>query len=571
MKAYKSSNRSSAFDKLSRESLRREWGILKFAWQMAERYHLSLLLMMLLEILIGVFPAAAIYIFQDAVSGAGHDILSLVTRENFLLVILFLFIFLLLQKGVSVITTFAIIDVEYNIRMKYLSKILAFSIDDISRNLDNRSAFSMTRETSMTSGLIPMIYRSFLQAPVAIVSALVLLIIISPRMLALVTAMMVVIVGISLLMRSRLKQFHREQNDATSSLLQYFNEWLSGHRIFHVYGAEDFYKHKMTSAFDTIADVSKRHKLYGTAQSILVEILTYIAVILFIVFLSNGDGSVDIGIVLSFPALILLIRGEILKLVGGYQQLANTESSISRLQLVQQMKAPTDSGLPWHEPIEDIELRQLSYGYDTQEKILDHANLKLSKGCLNVLTGPNGTGKSTTINLILGLLKPQEGAVCYNGKDISAYTTASRLAQFAIVEQEPFVFQGTLYDNITLGRAISEDVVRRYLHDFALDYLVGDAGDLSLCIGAKGRALSSGEKQRLALIRAMIGEPSVMILDEPTSNIDHATAAFIRQVMSNLAQQRMVICVSHDPIMTTNNDLHIFQIENGNYIQLHAN
>lgn len=571
MKAYKSSNRSSAFDKLSRESLRREWGILKFAWQMAERYHLSLLLMMLLEILIGVFPAAAIYIFQDAVSGAGHDILSLVTRENFLLVILFLFIFLLLQKGVSVITTFAIIDVEYNIRMKYLSKILAFSIDDISRNLDNRSAFSMTRETSMTSGLIPMIYRSFLQAPVAIVSALVLLIIISPRMLALVTAMMVVIVGISLLMRSRLKQFHREQNDATSSLLQYFNEWLSGHRIFHVYGAEDFYKHKMTSAFDTIADVSKRHKLYGTAQSILVEILTYIAVILFIVFLSNGDGSVDIGIVLSFPALILLIRGEILKLVGGYQQLANTESSISRLQLVLQMKAPTDSGLPWHEPIEDIELRQLSYGYDTQEKILDHANLKLSKGCLNVLTGPNGTGKSTTINLILGLLKPQEGAVCYNGKDISAYTTASRLAQFAIVEQEPFVFQGTLYDNITLGRAISEDVVRRYLHDFALDYLVGDAGDLSLCIGAKGRALSSGEKQRLALIRAMIGEPSVMILDEPTSNIDHATAAFIRQVMSNLAQQRMVICVSHDPIMTTNNDLHIFQIENGNYIQLHAN
>ena len=186
MKAYKSSNRSSAFDKLSRESLRREWGILKFAWQMAKRYHLLLLLMMLLEVLIGVFPAAAIYLFQDAVSGAGHDILSLVTRENFMLVILFLFVFLLLQKSVSVITTFAIIDVEYNIRMKYLSKILAFSIDDISRNLDNRSAFSMTRETSMTSALIPMIYRSFLQAPVAIVSALVLLIIISPRMLALV-------------------------------------------------------------------------------------------------------------------------------------------------------------------------------------------------------------------------------------------------------------------------------------------------------------------------------------------------------------------------------------------------
>ena len=530
-----------------------------------------LLLMLVLEVFIGISPAVAIYIFQDAVSGAGHDILSLVTKENFLLVILFLFVFLLLQKGVSVITTFAIIDVEYNIRMKYLSKILAFSIDDISRNLDNRSAFSMTRETSMTSALIPMIYRSFLQAPVAIVSAVVLLMVISPRMLALVTAMMVVIVGISLLMRSRLKHFHREQNDATSSLLQYFNEWLSGHRIFHVYGAEDFYRRKMTSAFDTIADVSKRHKLFGTAQSILVEILTYIAVILFVVFLSNGDGSVDIGIVLSFPALILLIRGEMLKLVGGYQQLANTESSISRLQLVLQMEAPTDIGQPWNEPVRDIELCHLSYGYDAQERILDHAGLKLSTGCLNVLTGPNGTGKSTTINLILGLLTPQEGAVCYNGKDIGAYTTASRLAQFAIVEQEPFVFQGTLYDNITLGRAISENTVRQYLHDFALDYLVGKAGDLSLHIGAKGRALSSGEKQRLALIRAIIGEPSVMILDEPTSNIDRATAAFIREVMIDLARQHLVICVSHDPSLISDKDLNIFQIENGNYIQRYTN
>lgn len=571
MKPYVSSNPSSNFDKLSRESLHREWGVLKFAWQMAERYHLLLLLVMLLEILIGVFPAVAIYFFQDAVSGAGHDILSLVTKENFVFVILFLFVYLLLQKGVSVITTFAIIDVEYRIRMEYLSKILAFSIEDISKHLDNRSAFSMTRETSMTSALIPMIYRSFLRAPVTIVSAVVLLLIISTRMLVIVTVMMAVIVGISLFMRSRLKHFHREQYDATSSLLQYFNEWLSGHRIFHVYGAEDFYKHKMTDAFDTIADVSKRHKLYGTAQSILVEILTYIAVILFIVFLSSGDGSVDIGIVLSFPALILLIRGEILKLVGGYQQLANTESSISRLQLVLQMQEPAETGHAWNEQIEKIELRQLSYGYDAHEEILHHANLKLAKGRVNVLTGPNGTGKSTTINLILGLLKPQEGTVLYNEKDIHDFATSSLLTQFAIVEQEPFVFQGTLFDNITLGRDISEDIVRKYLHDFALDYLIGEAGDLSLRIGAKGRALSSGEKQRLALIRALAGEPSVIILDEPTSNIDYATAVFIRKVMNDLARQHLVICISHDQAMTTNKDLNIFQIENGNYIQCFGN
>ena len=576
MKKSESSNRSSSFDRLSRESLRREWGILKFAWQMAERYHFMLLVLMLLEIVLGVIPGVAIYFFQDAVSGAGHDVLSFVTRENFILVILFLFIYLLLQKGVSVITTFAIIDVEYNIRMKYLSKMLAFSPEVISGNFDNRAAFSMTRETSMTSGLIPMIYSSFIKAPVAIVSAVVLLIIISPSMLALVSVMMAVIIGVSFLMRSRLKQFHREQNDATSSLLQYFNEWLLGHRIFHVYSSEDFFKRKMTSTFGKISDVSKMHKLYGTAQSILIEILTYIAVIVFLVFLSDGSGYLDIGIVFSFPAVILLIRGEIIKLVGGYQQLANTESSVSRLQLVLQMEEPSDEGLTWNEQIETIELRNLSYWYDLPETngeksvsspILNHADLKLEKGHLNVITGPNGTGKSTTLNLILGLFEPKEGTICYNGEDINKYTKASLHSQFAVVEQEPFVFQGSLRDNITLGRNISEDVIRKYLHEFALDYLIGDSGDLSLNLGAKGRILSSGEKQRLVLIRALVGEPSVIILDEPTSNIDYATAILIRNVMDDLAKQHLVVCVSHDLMMITNNDFNVFQIENGNYLQ----
>ena len=573
MKRNESSENSSSNDRLTRESLRREWGILRFAWKMAKRYHVLLLVLMLLELVLGVLPAVAIYYLQDAVSGAGHDILSIVTKENFLLVILFLAGFFLLQKSVSIITTFAIIDTEYNIRMKYLSKMLAIPIETISRKMDNRDAFGMTRETSMTSSLIPMVYNSFLRAPVAIISSIVLLVIISPRMVALVTLMIAVIVGINFLMRARLKQFNREQYNATSSLLQYFNEWLQGHRIYYVYGAEGYYKKKMTSTFDTISDVSKRHKLYGTLQSLLVEILTYIAIILFVVFLSDRNGSIDIGIALSFPALILLIRGEILKLVGGYQQLANTESSVTRLQTVLQLEAPSDEGLAWKEKIVSIELENLSYRYEVQDgmgepvTILDHADLTLAKGRLNVITGPNGTGKSTTINLILGLLRPKDGDVLYNGKSIADYTLASRLREFAIVEQEPFVFQGSLKDNLTLGREIGDAVMKDYLHKFALDYLLDDTGGLSLAIGPKGRALSSGEKQRLALIRALVGNPSAIILDEPTSNIDSATATLIIDVMKDLAMQHLVVCVSHDTVLTADENLNLFWIKNGNYVQ----
>ena len=98
MKNDNSSNPSASFDGLSRESLRREWKILKFAWQMAERYHWWLLLVMLLEIVIALFPALAIYVVQDAVTTASHNLISLVTKDNFVLIILLLFVYLLLQE-----------------------------------------------------------------------------------------------------------------------------------------------------------------------------------------------------------------------------------------------------------------------------------------------------------------------------------------------------------------------------------------------------------------------------------------------------------------------------------------
>ncbi|MBR1394497.1 MAG: ABC transporter ATP-binding protein [Prevotella sp.] len=532
-----------------------ELEVLSLVWHNAKGQHLRLTTAMLLEVVIGLFPPSAIYLLQRAVGLKVTNIEALLTRENIILLLAIFLVYIVLTKLSRILTAYAMAEVEYGLRTAFVASLRRKSYSEINNHMGLQSSNGLTQETSMASSLIPMVYRSFIRATCTILAFCALLVLLSPQFFFVVLFLSAAVLLSVTFLRSRLKHIHQELFNRISTLYQLFAEWVNGYRIFRVYGTLDFAVNRMQEVFQTIRSTSRRLALIANCQSVVGEMLTYGVAAAIILLMPASDGVIDLGILISYPTAVLFIRGEAMMVIGGYQQLANTESSIRRLFKV--IKGD-DSKEPLPRQVGRvtcITFDNVSYAYNTDgadHKILSNANLALDKGRLHVITGPSGTGKTTTLNLLLGLLHQQQGHICI-AEDNDAEDGPSGIA---LVEQEPFFFDGSLYDNLSMGRqTVDKADVMHYLEVLHLSHLFPTEESLTNPMELLARKLSSGEKQRLAFIRALIGHPAVLIVDEITSNIDADTSLLITQQLKEAARQILVVAVSHDPILISEADV----------------
>lgn len=525
---------------------KREWQVLRMVWKAAKGQHSRMALALVLELAIGLFPPAAIYILQRAAGIHADNLESLFTQENILWALLIYFIYILATKVTRVITACAVAEVDYGIRCRFSEALQRVPYEKVMSKLGIGSSNGLTQETAMASSLVPLVYRSFIRAGITVIAFCVLMVVLSPRFFLIVLLLTATLLLSITLLRKRLKSIYRAVYDRMSSLYGLFAEWVSGYRIYRVYGSMDFATARMRKVFREIRDLSRRLSLVANSQSAIAEMLTYALAAIIIVLMPNTDGLVDISLLMSYPVAILFIRGEMLNMINGYQQLATTESSISRLfGVLEYANAPKDED-PEVDGIDSIRFQGVDFSYKDEKgthQILSNASLQLCRGELNVITGPSGTGKTTTLNLILGLLHPDKGSVERVRRECD-----SDLHGVGLVEQEPFIFDGTLYDNLVMGRrGISEDKIMEYIGRLGLDHVFPDKESLHEGKEKFAARLSSGEKQRLALIRALLGRPALLIVDEATSNIDAATSRIIIDYIKELSAARLVVAVSHDP------------------------
>jgi ATP-binding cassette subfamily C protein LapB len=195
-----------------------------------------------------------------------------------------------------------------------------------------------------------------------------------------------------------------------------------------------------------------------------------------------------------------------------------------------------------------IEFRDVSFTYPGQERpALRNVNLKINPGERVAILGRVGSGKSTLQRLILGLYQPTSGAVLADGIDLRQLDPAELRRQIGYVEQKVTLFYGTLRENITIGAPLAgdEQLVRATQLAGLADLVNTHPHGFDLMIGERGESLSGGQRQAVALARALVNEPPILLFDEPTSAMDHSTEQALRQNLAAYAQGRTLLIVSH--------------------------
>ena len=193
-----------------------------------------------------------------------------------------------------------------------------------------------------------------------------------------------------------------------------------------------------------------------------------------------------------------------------------------------------------------IELRNISFKYGNRTVIRD-VNLAIEPGEMIGLVGPSGAGKSTLVNLICRFYDVAAGAICVDGTDIRSFPVEEYRGNIGIVLQEPFLFYGTIAENIAYGRpeASPADIIAAARAAQAHEFILSLPDGYDSLVGERGQSLSGGERQRISIARALLTDPRILILDEATSSVDNETEREIQQALTNLIEGRTTIAIAH--------------------------
>ena len=273
-----------------------------------------------------------------------------------------------------------------------------------------------------------------------------------------------------------------------------------------------------------------------------------------LVFLYGGqrviDGTLTLGTLVAFMAYQLRLFAPVQALMGLYASFASVRVSLGRVHEIldvepEVVEAPGAEALPAVRG--ELELDDVTLSFDRGSPVLEHVTLKAHAGACLAIVGPSGGGKSTIVDLVLRFLDPDAGAVRLDGRDLRTLRLRDLRARVALVEQEPAVFHASIAENIRYARpeATDDEVLAAAGAAGLAGLLAALPEGCATVVGERGAALSAGERQRLAVARALLAAPSVLVLDEPTAALDPESEQQVAAGFEKVMRGRTTILITH--------------------------
>jgi len=372
--------------------------------------------------------------------------------------------------------------------------------------------------------------------------------------LTLITLLMIVplVTGFSLWFRSSSDKGYQRVRDGIAGVLSDLSESLSGVRVvtgFNRARHNVLYHRNVTGVYRDANDHTAHLAATYGACTEFVGLLGQ-AMLLLIGGNMVRDGTLTIGELSAFILYLNSFFMPIQMLVQQYNLYQQGQAAISKL----------DDLLSTHPTVEEAEdaealapiegavtLADVSFAYDPAKPVLHHVDLDIAPGETIALVGPTGAGKSTIAKLVTRFYDPTAGSVAIDGHDLRHVTLDSLRRQLGVVPQEPFLFAGTMRDNIAFARpTASDDEVLEAVHRVGLTELIDRLPEgVDTPVHERGVSLSSGERQLIALARAFLAAPRVLVLDEATSNLDLKSETKVEAGLDAVLEGRTAIIVAH--------------------------
>lgn len=346
--------------------------------------------------------------------------------------------------------------------------------------------------------------------------------------------------------RNRISAFHRAFETFSKGILFILNAV----DLTRVAAAEKFETTRQADNAENLKIISQNMAWLQTVyQLIQEEIMSVISALIIILGgMSVINGTTSLGELISFFFVLTIMRRHLLAINENIPRII--EGSESLKSLASFINNPDRKPYAGTRKIEfngSIELRDLHFGY-TEKKVVKGTNLKISNNSSIAILGPNGSGKTTLINLILGLYAPCRGTVLANGIPYNELDIHHLRRFFGVVRQNPLLFSGSVRENICYGcpDVKEKEMLAAAELASARDFIENLPKGLDTQLGKNGELLSGGQQQRIAITRALLHNPRLLIFDEPTIHLDHYV---IKQLTENLIvmnQNRAIIMVTHD-------------------------
>jgi ABC-type bacteriocin/lantibiotic exporter with double-glycine peptidase domain len=349
-------------------------------------------------------------------------------------------------------------------------------------------------------------------------------------------------------------------------------ETLEGIKTIQSLGIEDknskLIKDKV---FNVLNDQSKL-TVYYQGSVFLQETLKAIGTFLFSLFgwkfILKGD--ITLGVFLAFTNYVGYFYGPVFELLSMHKQIHSVFTHNKRFLEIYDLK-PDISNI--HKAIKPnrmaghINFHNVSFGYYKGETILSKISIDLKPNHVTAIVGKSGAGKTTMVNLIPRFYDPWEGKITIDDHDLKRYQISYLRSKIGYVMQEPFIFNGTIRDNIILGIDADEDAFYEAVTSANVNEFVENMPDgFNTLVGQKGVSLSQGQKQRIAIARVLLQDAPVLILDEPTSSLDVESEDKIQKAMQTVCQNRTTIIIAHR-LTTIREADNILVIDNGNIVE----